>query len=195
MSQKQITEEEAYTALHQGLEKGLKYFYATHDTPLIYFSLRITKDEGAAEDIAAEAFVKLWQARETFTHPKAVKAFLYQVVRNRSIDFIRTKKREASHLQNLVQLYPASEGELNSFEVSAETHRLIYASIKNLPARCGAVFRKFYLERKTLPQIAEEMGVSVNTVRNQKVQALTILRKAFPALCLLLSKLLLQQLF
>lgn len=183
-----LTEEEAFIALQGGLEKGLKYFYAAYDTALIYFSLHVTKDEGAAEDIAAEAFIKLWEARETITHPKAVKAFLYQVVRNGSIDFVRTKKREASHLQNLVELYPANEVELNSFEVSAETHRLIYASIKNLPARCGAVFRKFYLERKTLPQIAEEMGVSVNTVRNQKVQALAILRKAFPALLLLLGK-------
>lgn len=186
------TEEQAFALLRQGSEKGLNYFYATYDTALIYFSLRITKDEGAAEDVAAEAFVKLWQARETFTHPKAIKSYLYQVVRNASIDFVRTKRKEAAHLQNLVQLHPVSDQVLNAFEISAETHRLIYSSISNLPPRCGIVFRKFYLERKTLPQIAEEMGVSVNTVRNQKVQALAILRQALPVLCLLLSKMLLQ---
>ena len=141
----------------------------------------MTQDTAAAEDIVSESFIKLWQKREELLHPGAVKTYLYQVVRNASIDFVRSKKREAGHLRNVIGLHPVAETDVASFEISAETHRLLYQSINTLPPRCGLVFRKFYLERKTLPQIAEELQLSVNTVRNQKAQALSILRKSFPA--------------
>lgn len=187
MSREQHTEEQAFHSLLQGEDKGLSYYYRQYDTALVYFALRITGDEAAAEDIVSEAFVKLWDAREALSHPKAVKPYLYQVVRNAAIDFVRRRKRESLHLQRVAHLQETAEVETTSFEISAETHRLIYASIESLPPRCGTVFRMFYLERKTLPQIAEELGLSVNTVRNQKMQALAILRKAFPLVLLYLG--------
>ena len=186
MSREQHNEEQAFFSLRQGEEKGLSYYYRQYDTALVYFALRVTGDEAAAEDIVSEAFVKFWGTRETLSHPKAVKPYLYQVVRNAAIDFVRRRKRESLHLQQVAHLQETAEEETTSFEISAETHRLIYASIESLPPRCGTVFRMFYLERKTLPQIAAELGLSVNTVRNQKMQALTILRKAFPLVLLVL---------
>jgi RNA polymerase sigma-70 factor (family 1) len=188
LRQKIQTEEEAFGFFRQGLEKGLNYYFATYDSALLYFSSRITQDEAAAEDIVSEAFVKLWQYRESILHSKAVKAYLYQVVRNASVDYLRCKKREQRHLQNIVHLQLVLETDLVAFEISAETHRLIHSSIENLPPRCGLVFRKYYIEQKTLPQIAAELGVSPNTVRNQKAQALAILRKSFLVLAFLLHQ-------
>lgn len=188
MSREQHTEEQAFLSLRQGEEKGLSYYYRQYDTALVYFALRITGDEAAAEDLVSEAFVKLWQAREILAHPKAVKPYLYQVVRNASIDFVRRRKRETIHLQQAAQLQETTEEAAARFEISAETHRLIYASIESLPPRCGTVFRMFYLERKTLPEIAAVLGLSVNTVRNQKMQALAILRKAFPLVLLYIGR-------
>jgi hypothetical protein len=42
----------------------------------------------------------------------------------------------------------------------------------------------FYFQRKSLPQIAAELQLSVNTVRNQKTQALLFLRKSIPTVML-----------
>ena len=187
MSPEILIDKQAFSMLQRGIERGLKYYYKKYDTALIYFAQRITSSESAAEDLVSESFIKLWQNRETLLHHGAVKSYLYQIVRNGAIDFVRSKKRENIHLQNIVHLHPFSEEAVTSFEISAETHRLIYQAIENLPLRCGLVFRKFYIEGKTLPQIAAELHLSINTVRNQKAQALAILRKQFPAIIYILA--------
>jgi RNA polymerase sigma-70 factor (ECF subfamily) len=45
-----------------------------------------------------------------------------------------------------------------------------------LPTQCGLVFKKFFVEGKDYPTIAEEMKLSISTVRNQKRRALLLLR-------------------
>jgi RNA polymerase sigma-70 factor (family 1) len=168
---------EAFELLQQGIEAGLKYYFDQLEIRLIYFCNRIINDEQASEEIVSESFVKLWNSRHIPRLPSGVKPYLYKIVSNAAIDFLRLKKKEKTMLSDLCHLVEITDEKLRSFEISAETHALIYASIQSLPSRCGLVFRKFYIEQKTLPQIANELKVSVNTVRNQKARALAILRE------------------
>ena len=71
-----------------------------------------------------------------------------------------------------------SEEMVTAFEIETQTHHNLYSAVESLPPRCGQVFRMFYLQRKSLPQIARELQLSVNTVRNQKTQALLHLRRS-----------------
>ena len=44
----------------------------------------------------------------------------------------------------------------------------------------------FYFEHKSYQEIAEELGISISTVKNQKIRAVKILRKQFPYIALFL---------
>jgi len=99
-----ITEEEAFIALQTGDERGLDYYFNSYNTPLVYFALRLTGNEGTAEDIAAESFVKLWQHRADLTHAGSVKSYLYKTVRHAAIDFLRHQRRKRAHQQEVVYL-------------------------------------------------------------------------------------------
>jgi RNA polymerase sigma-70 factor (ECF subfamily) len=115
-----------------------------------------------------------------------VKAYLYRLVRNAAIDYLRRKKRERAHQKEVVYLNEISEESIIAFEIEAKTHHNIYEAIEKLPPRMGRVFRMFYFQRKSLPQIATELQLSVNTVRNQKTQALLFLRKSLTTVILVL---------
>ncbi len=173
-----LTEETAASLLRAGNEKGLNYFFRQYDTALIYFALRITGDEGAAEDIAANAFITLWENREKLYRPASVKPYLYQVVRNASIGYLRLKKKEKAYQKEAVYLAPIAEEQVLRLEIETKTHHNLYETIQNLPPRMGQIFRMFYFQRKSLAQIAAELEISVNTVRNQKTKAVLALRRS-----------------
>jgi RNA polymerase sigma-70 factor (ECF subfamily) len=186
VEQKPLTDAEATTLLRAGKEEGLKYFFSQYDTALAYFALRITGDEAAAEDIATDAFVKLWENCHKLPPASTVKAYLYRMVRNASVDWLRRRKVERSHQKELIYLNEIAEQSVYAIEIDTKTHHAVFQAIEYLPPRMGQVFRMFYFQRKSLPQIAAELKLSVNTVRNQKMQALMFLRKTVATTVLLL---------
>src|SRR5690606_11976614 len=52
----------------------------------------------------------------------------------------------------------------------------LHAAIAKLPEKAGRIVRETYLEGKSNQEVADEMGISLQTLRNQKSRALTILR-------------------
>lgn len=177
MSKKLYTEAEAATALVQGNEAGLNFFFELYYTPLTWFSLRLTNDQTAAEDIVTEAFLKLWKHRDEIKNPDYIKTYLYRVVQNAAIDLLRSRKRRSAGDKELKYLTPLSEGTILARLVETEFHHQIFLSLNNLPPRMGKVFRMFYLQGKTYQEIADELQISIHTVRNQRLRALQLLRQ------------------
>ena len=177
MGKKLNAEAEAAASLVQGEEAGLNFFFELYYTPLTWFALKLTDDEGAAEDVVTEAFLKLWNHRHELKSPAYIKAYLYRVVRNACIDFLRSRKRKAVHEKQAAYLGDISESTVLARLIETEFHHQIFLSLQNLPPRMGKVFRMFYLQGKTYQEIADELKISIHTVRNQKVRALELLRE------------------
>jgi len=176
MQQQPLTEEQAFTALKAGDEKGLGFFFDRYYTPLIYFAQSILKEHSIAEEIAAEAFVKLWRVGETLFEARKVKFFLYQVVRNGCIDELRRRKAHAGQLKVISMRSPSQEESCLHALAETETHYRLYTLINKLPFKCRQVFEMFYFQDKAMKEIAEELGISVNTVKTHKQRALQILK-------------------
>ncbi|MFC2138375.1 RNA polymerase sigma-70 factor [Bacteroidota bacterium] len=119
-----------------------------------------------AEDIVQEVFITLWDKIEDFNNENAIKSFLYTSVKNKCINYLEHKKviqKHADHAKN------------NSFNTSnfddqiieEETHRLIYHAINELPASCKNILLLSINGLKN-SEIAEDLNLSINTVKTQK---------------------------
>lgn len=144
---------------------------------LCLFSLRITGDQRAAEDYAEEAFIKLWENRHQFEQAGSIRAYLYTVVRNASISYLRhlkTKKVYAAtqQQQTLPEELPAWEA-----LVEAETLREVYQCLNHLPPRCKKVLELLFVEGKNYQQIAREMDLTIDTVRAQKARGVRLIKR------------------
>ena len=172
---------EALHALIKGKQEGLDYFFTRYYPSLIHFARRLVNDYETARDIAEDAFVRLWQRRNEIDHTGSIKAYLYTAVRNGCIDLLRREKYWNEYLND-----QAIHGEL--FEttvlhhiIEAETYQQILQVIHDLPRQCGRVFRLFYIEGLALSEIAEEMDLSLSTIKSQKARAIKLLRQRLPA--------------
>ena len=148
-------------------ELFLKYY-----RPLCLYALHYLKDADAAEDVVQEAFTAWWQ-KDADTQVGNVRSYLYTMVRNRCIDQLRRDKTvELPGPRDL-------EGQLTdeeAFDRSAVEARL-WAAVEALPEmrrRCLIMAKRDGMSYK---EIADELGLSENTVRNHISRALETLRE------------------
>ena len=67
--------------------------YAEHAPAVYRFALYLSGDSGAAEDLTAETFIRLWTARDV--RVATVRAYLFAIVRNLHRQGLRARRREA----------------------------------------------------------------------------------------------------
>jgi RNA polymerase sigma-70 factor (ECF subfamily) len=186
LQEKIYHDEEAFEALQKGEEKGLEFFFNRYYSPLVFFSLTITNNKAASEDVVTDAFIKFWKARQSLTECKKIKALLYRMVRNASIDILREEKSRNHRSEVFYLEQHNNEGTVLQKMVEAETYHQLYSALTHLPPRCRQIFELFYFHDKAIKEIAEELGISVNTVKTQKQRAIQMLRENSASLSMLL---------
>lgn len=156
---------------------AFKYLFATFHRQLCYFALKIIKDSCEAEDIVQEIFMSLWKGDfEEFTHINALRNFLYRSVQNRCLNYIRNQKIRTRNYKNLQEKDPIDEDDFLCRQIQAEVIAEIFEAIQELPEKCREVFTLFYIEELEDKEIAEQLNISVTTIRTQKQRAKSYLR-------------------
>lgn len=130
-----------------------------------------------AEDIVQDCFMRVferWDSYQTATH---VRASLYMYIRNACISDIRHENVKAcyertANLSDSVIMTESIERELEWHE----TYRLLLKAIDNLPMQGRRVIQ-LSLEGLSNKEIADELGLSLNTVKLYKKNAYKKLRK------------------
>jgi len=137
---------------------------------------RILNDEHKGKDIAQEAFIKLWQnPDENFATANSLKAYLYVLVRNACFSELRKEKRITKDPIEQHYDLPTDKRILDEI-LREETYRLLREAISDLSPQASKVIQLMLLGM-TNDQIAEELSVSINTVKTVKKRAYKSLRE------------------
>jgi len=122
--------------------------------------LKITGDLPAAEDIVADAFVKVFQRRAEFKEIDGIRGFLYVAVRNASYTYTAKEKRRDAVYAGLAVVQPdAGMDEAEDLEIlRARLLAEIYREIENLPDQCRRISQMIFFEGKDTETIALGTG-------------------------------------
>ena len=160
---------------------------------LFNFIRRRAADTGEAEDILQDVFSELLEAYR-FLHPiEQVTAWLYRVARNRLIDSYRRKRPKpldeagarAGDDENalaLEDLLPSPEAGPEAAYVRSVLVDEIDSALHELPDEQREVFVAHEIEGRSFKELAEETGVSVNTLLSRKRYAVLHLRRRLQAI-------------
>jgi len=161
-----------------GDKDAFNWIYDQMARPLTFFVENIIFSHADAEDIVANAFYKLYKAREGLKSYEHVKRWLYVIVRNEAIDYLRlrTKQRETS--SEVAYLAEDIEAHAETERVKTTLLQSILKEIEKLPRQRRAILRLYFFEQKSTSEIAGIMGINSQTVLNHKAKALESLRKS-----------------
>lgn len=176
----ETVENEQYWAkeFRSGNEQATAHFFDLHYKSLCYFSTRLVNDRLQAEDIVSDCFLKLWQRRQDFQTGQNIKAFLYISCRNACMNYLQHLKVKTTVQQAyLKQLEQGKETILYEI-IKTEILGIVSSEIDQLPEKMGEIFKLLYFEGKKTDEVAVELNLSVQTVRNQKTKAIDLLKAA-----------------
>ncbi len=134
------------------------------------------KDSETAKEIVQDAFLGLWEKRDTIDMERPVKSYLAMVIHNKCTNYLRDNRKFDQYILNIEELLevPGYEGPDKLIENELEAK--IDAAIQELPAKCREIFVLNRYENLKYQEIAHKLDISVKTVETQMSKALQHMR-------------------
>lgn len=150
-------------------EKIFKEFYR----PMFLFAEAYVMDSQIAEDIVQDIFLKILNNKVIVT--TSIKSYLFRAVKNNSLDYL--KKYNIEDQYNYL-LYDSCfySGNFDS-DLDIELEEKVKKAIEILPDKCSEILKMSLYQSYSYKEIAEELDVSVNTVKTQIKRAHKQLRE------------------
>ena len=156
--------------------KDFEVFFRENFPSVYAFMKRYTGDDELAADLAQETFIRFYERRDEIVYVDYGKAFLYTVARHLYWNHCKHQRAKENYFAQL------DESNVDDYDflqevTRQETMRMLYVAIDQLPPQTRNVIL-LKLEGKSNPEVAEELGISVNTVKCLKKSAYETLRGA-----------------
>lgn len=140
---------------------------------LFSFARHYVVESSIAEDLVQDVFVKIWETRENLKTIEDISAYLYQMVRFRCFNHLKGEKVRSSARQLFTQELHTDE--IDNY-IREETFRIVGKAMESLPPACRTIF-SMTLDGYRAKDIADELHISVETIKKQKQIARRILKE------------------
>ena len=160
--------------------QALAELYDRYGQIVFRLILRIVRDNGVAEDLVQETFLRVWNRIGGFDSDRgAVGPWLLAVARNRAIDYLRCQGRRAESTADLNETeHPELFVDLSTDVFNFDLVRQVKRALDQLDAQHRQAIELAYFEGMSQTEIAERMGQPLGTVKTWTRRALQQMRKA-----------------
>ena len=151
--------------------------YERYGKRLYGFVLRYIKQESDAEEIVQEVFLKIWESRDKIDTYASFDSFLFTIAYNTTISLLRKRINEKKYLDQLQYRQQIVDSEEITNEIHfKEINEQLTLLLDQLTPRQREIFRLSREQGLTHEEIAQNLNISRNTVKNHLVTALAFLK-------------------
>ena len=173
-----IKESTIIRLLEAGDERCMKMMFDTYYQALCTYIMRYLISVEDAEDIVQMVFISLWNNKRGQEFSGSLRAYLFGAASKASLQFMRDRGK-AYFVDIELHVDDFLEEMSRDNEVELEKMKeYLYAAIEDLPANPKKVLTAIVFNNTPYKVVAEEMGISVNTVKTYYARALQALRKS-----------------
>ena len=168
--------------IRRGDRDAFRTLFDAYYGRLCAFAVEYVGSIDRARDVVQDVFLTLWERRADWVLHGSLTSYLYQSVRNRSLNATRNRATRRRAYQAHRERRPRVHGRTG--EDQAYYHQLseaIHHAIDQLPPRRRMVFLLHRQHDLTYAEVAQTMGITRKTVENQMGRALKFLRKRMPS--------------
>ena len=176
-----MTESEVRKLLRQMKEQdsqtAFRNFYDMTYDRLFRIAYYYVKQEEWSQEIVLDVFLKLWKQRSTLLDVRNIEDYCFILVKNASLNYL---EKESKHTFIYSDSLPEPQEQSYSPEeslINEELFALYVKALDRLPERCREIFIRIREEKQSYAQVAEELGISTNTVDVQLQKAITRLKE------------------
>jgi RNA polymerase sigma-70 factor (ECF subfamily) len=155
-------------------------------TKLCTFAYGYLDDKDATEEVVQEVFVNFWMQRKKIKHRQALSAYLYKMVKNDCLNFLKHKKTEYKYKTENQYIRQNEELSEHNNEYQNQLSEQVKTIVNKLPEGRREIFILSKYHGLKYKEIAEELGIAVKTVENQMSSAMQFIKEELKLLVVLL---------
>lgn len=172
----QLVDSKSIELLIAGDESVFTMVYELYSAKVYRLAFKFLKDREQSEEIVQETFINLWLSREKLDSAGNIWLYLFVISKRLSLNALR-QSAKAVHLtdevlHDLIQAHNGTEEEVLAHDLEQYTERII----QKLPRQQQLVFKLSRVDGLSHKEIAEQLHISQNTVKNHMVEALKTLK-------------------
>ena len=166
-----LADEELMPLVGRHDPEAFEVLYDRHGGVAYSLAYRIVGDRAAAEEVTQEAFISVWRSGARFDAARgSVRSWLLSVVRNRAIDFLRSRAGKAPKLtfddDSVLEQRPARE-RTEEEALQRETAAELRGALGKLPGEQSKVIELAYFGGFSHSEIARIQGLPMGTVKGR----------------------------
>lgn len=169
--------------IKRGDRKAFDRLFEDHFEAMYNYAFLLVRDETAAEEIAAEVFYRLWFKRNEIHIRVSVKKYLLKSVYNVSMNYLKHIGIVRNYKNLNIVMHREKEIFSGDYSTSPlamleydELEAMVNDVIDNLPGQCRLVFTKNRFKGMKYREIAEDLNISLSTVKYHMSTALNTLK-------------------
>lgn len=162
--------------LTEGDEGAFCELYATYKNRLIYFAMRFLKSREYAEDVFQDAFTVVWQSRRFINPDASFSSYLYTIMRNRILNQLRNAANEEKLKESILSQALDYTEDTKRKVMLNDLKSLISHALQQLTPRQREIFEMSREAQLSHKEIADKLGISVNTVQEHISISLKLIR-------------------
>ena len=148
-----------------------------YKNPLVNYLTHLVRSRERAEDVAQEAFVKLYRNAGRYREHEKIAPYLFRIATNHTISEMRREKRWRLLLPRLeagtTKLVPSPDAGL----LTDEVQRQVSAALENLPLKFRAPLALYEIEEWSYEDIARALECRLGTVKSRIARARELMRR------------------
>ena len=171
-----LNEQEILRGVNQKDLKAWETLYASYYAALCSYADGIVKDSDTAQDIVQDTLIRIWNSDRTFPDIKELTWYLYRSTYNNALFYLRTQASRQNILRKMVAEEVVLPDEQFALTVREELIRQLYVYIEDLPEERKKILL-MSIQGHSGNEIADLLGISINTVKTQKNRGFKYLRE------------------
>ncbi len=173
-------EEELASAIRSGDRTAFRRFFQANHEALLRYLIHRRVSPDIAEDLVQNAFVHIWESRESIKPGGSLRGLLFRIGYTRALNHFRDTARFADVAPEDAPVSAAAESQDPAER--DEVRMLVQAAVESLPERRRTVFELCILQGLTYAEAADALDISRKTVENHMGYALKAVRERLAGL-------------
>ena len=160
-------------------EKAFRKLFDLYYQDIYGYSISLLKSKESAEENVQDVFMKVWQNRENLNLDQSFKAYIFTIARNQAFNTLNKAANDLL-LKEAVFYESQKSHDYGDYLIREEDcKKLRKEAMKQLPPKRKQIFKMSRKKGMSYEEISQELGISINTVKNQMSKALESMRIFF----------------
>ncbi len=158
--------------------EAMKRLFDLYYVLLCGYAKRYVFDTASAEEIVSDVMYKIWQNRHAPYRADTFREYMFTATRNTALNYLKQKQNQRIHVDTWAEQlrYELIDETPLDMLVLSELQSNFDGLMDTLPEQCRKAYRLSRVEGLTYEEIAEELNISINTVKHHIKTALQKLR-------------------